>query len=244
MKKISFLLLIITSLFTLYSCDEDTKADEIFNYITFADPDYSTGVDIGGSTTIDVVVLTSNISGSDRSFDVIVDTSSSDAADGSYDVPSSVIVPSGKQEGKLTITLSDVNLGIGVNNLVINFEDEEGLFHGASTTVAYTQNCIEVTASLDFIFDNWASETGWSIEDSLGGTVVSGGGYSDGQAPTSENIILCTGRNYTLHVTDAFSDGMDDGTNLGSYTLTIGGVVKVTGGGAFGAIESTGFDTN
>jgi hypothetical protein len=37
---------------------------------------------------------------------------------------------------------------------------------------------------------------------------------------------------------------MNDGTNLGSYTLTISGVVKATGGGSFGASESTDFDTN
>ena len=37
---------------------------------------------------------------------------------------------------------------------------------------------------------------------------------------------------------------MDDGDNIGSYTLTIGGVEKVSGGGAFGASESSSFDTN
>ncbi len=62
--------------------------------------------------------------------------------------------------------------------------------------------------------------------------------------PVSESIILCAGRDYTLVFYDEFSDGMDDGATLGSYTLTIGGVVKATGGGAFGASESNSFDTN
>ena len=80
--------------------------------------------------------------------------------------------------------------------------------------------------------------------DSLGGVVASGGGYSRGQTPISEIITLCGGRDYTLVFYDAYGDGMNDGATLGSYTLTIGGVEKASGGGSFGASESNSFDTN
>jgi hypothetical protein len=241
MKKIANIFLILFSIILLQNC-EDTNLPS-FNYVTFSESTYSTGVDVGGSTTIDVTVYTAEILGSARTFNIVVDPSSNAAA-GSYVVPSSVSVPSGSNEGTLTVALSDVDLGIGVNRLILNFASEEGFFYGSSTAVEYTQNCEEITAVLDFIFDFWASETGWYIEDSLGGTVVSGGGYSNGEAPTSENITLCAGRDYTLYVTDAYGDGMNDGATLGSYTLTINGVVKASGGGSFGSSESTEFDTN
>ena len=208
MKKISFIIITFLSFFLFNNCEEETIADNVFNYITFGAEGYSTIVPLEGSTTIDV------------------------------------LVPSGSQEGILTLTLSDVDLGIGVNDLVIGFSGEDGLFNGAPTTVSYTQQCNEVAAVLDFTFDFYASETEWSIIDALDSVVASGGGYSNGQGTTSENITLCAGRDYTLTVTDEFSDGMDDGDNIGSYTLTIGGVEKVSGGGAFGASESSSFDTN
>jgi hypothetical protein len=242
MKKISFIITIL-SVFVFNSCKEESLADNVFNYVTFADTAYSAGVDVGGSTTVDVVVLATRVSGSDRSFNVSVDPSS-DAAAGSYDVPNSVTIPGGKQEGKLTISLSDVDLGIGVNNLILNFEEQDGLFLGGSTKVAYTQNCAEVVVTLDIVFDNWGSETGYEVIDALGGVVASkpSGTWSDGQATASEPITLCDGRDYTFTITDGFGDGLSDPDD-GSYTLTVKGVVKASGGGNFGSSQSTEFDT-
>jgi len=243
MKKIKYFLLILTVL--IYTgCEEEVPTPQNTNYITFAESSFSAGVDVGGSTSVDVPVFTANTSGADRSFNVSVDPASNAAA-GSYTLPSSVVIPAGQNTANLTVGLSDTNLGIGVNNLIIIFEAQEGLSNGGSTTISYIQNCTEITVTLDFVFDLYAEETGWNITDSLGGVVVSkpAGSYVRGQAPTTETFALCAGRDYTLTVTDAFSDGMDDGTNLGSYTLTIGGVTKATGGGAFGASEANAFDT-
>ncbi|MGC6429561.1 MAG: hypothetical protein ACON5F_00810 [Jejuia sp.] len=242
MKKILNLFIIIFSLVLFQNCEED-QFESTLSYVTFGDPIYSTGVDVGGSTTIDVIVYTNTNVGSDTSFNIAVDESSN-AASGSYTVPSSVTIPGGSNKGTLTIGLSDVNLGIGINQLVLNFSGLDATYSsGASTTVEYIQNCNEVTATLDFAFDGYASEVGWSVQDELGGTVASGGGYADGQASASESIILCIGRNYTLNITDAFGDGLSFPSD-GTYTLTIGGVVKATGGGDYGDGESTDFDTN
>ena len=95
------------------------------------------------------------------------------------------------------------------------------------------------------MFDIYAEETGWAITDALGGVIASKAAtaYTRNQGTATETIVLCAGRDYTLTVTDVYADGMDDGTSLGSYTLTIGGATKVTGGGAFGASEATAFDT-
>ncbi|WP_456378429.1 hypothetical protein [Lutibacter sp.] len=243
MKKIKLILLAVFTMVAFNSC-EDTLEPSALDYIAFGTDTYSTGVDPGGSTTFDIPVYTGKVNSTATTYNVTVD--GSNAAAGSYDVPASVSIAAGTNEGVLTVSLSDVNLGIGVNKITIKFEDVAGAYHGEPTTLEYVQNCTEVTATLDFNFDYYSDETGWFISDSLGGVVASkdAGSYGQGVWTVSESIVLCAGRDYTLTVTDAWGDGMNDGTNLGSYTLTIGGVVKATGGGNFGASESNAFDTN
>lgn len=246
MKKIAYKFLILLSIVSFYNCDHDSIVPEL-EYVTFSKSSYSTGVDPGGSTSFNITVYASNISSSDRSFNVSVDASSN-AATGSYTVPSSVSIPAGSNEGVLTVALTDTNLGIGVNNLVINFESSADYFHGASTTLSYIQNCTEVTATLDLTFDRWGSEVSWEVTDALGGVVASGGGYANTGAGTSTSdtvtFVLCAGRDYTFTAIDSYGDGWGA---VGSYTLTVGGVVKASGDGTLGGTgssESTPFNTN
>jgi len=244
MKKYIYLFLASVAIISFSSCEKDSTKALGTNFVSFETTSYSAGVDPGGSSTLDVNVYTTNKTGSDRTYNIIVDGSA--AAANSYSVPTSVTVPGGANKGTFTVALSDTNLGIGINSLVISFEGSTDFYNGAPMEFNYVQNCTEVTGTLDITFDFYAEETGWEITDSLGGVVASKptGSYARGQTPVSENLTLCSGRDYTLTFTDAYADGMNDGTNLGSYTLTMGGTVKVTGGGAFGASESTAFDTN
>ena len=235
----------ITTAFVFNSCEEDLKDSNTLNYITFSKATYSAGVDPNGSTTLNIPVYATNISGADRSFEINVDNSSTTGADGSYEVPSFVSIPSGSNEGILSIVLSDVNLGIGINKLVLNFKDMAGLYTGAPTTVNYVQNCTEVTGTLDIVFDGYGSETSWQITDALGDVVLSKAlkSYSDGQTSVSESITLCSGREYTFTILDDYGDGLSYPAD-GSYVLTMNGEVKATGGGDFGTEESTDFNTN
>ena len=251
MKKIANIFLILFSIFLFQSC-EDNQFVSDHNYVTFANSTYSTGVDVGGTTNVNITVFTTQTSGVDRSFSVAVDPSSNAAA-GSYAVPASVNIPAGFKEATLTVTLSDVDLGIGVNKLVIAFNDVLGGHdNGGAATIEYIQNCTEVSGTLDLSFDRWGSEVSWEIRDALDGVVASGGGYSDTAAGTSTSdtiaVTLCAGRSYTLITTDGFGDGWG---SPGNYTLTIGGVVKVQGdatlmdNGGNGSISaSAAFDTN
>ena len=240
MKKTNLLLILTLSLFAFFGCEknEDVIAVSQIDYLAFSSDSFSTGVDPGGNTNVDITVYASNISSSDRAFNVAVDPSS-DAAAGSYDVPASVNIPSGTNEGTLTVALSDVNLGIGSHNLTLNFDLSEGQFDGGSTTISYMQNCTEVTAVLDIAFDAYPEESGWYITDALDGVVASSGDYS-GASSATENITLCSGRDYTFVFTDSWGDGM-----AGSYSLTLGGVDKASGGnsGNFTS-DPTAFDTN
>lgn len=240
MKKIKLILLAALAIVAFNSC-EDSVEPLGTNYVTFSESSYSTGVDVGGTATLDVTVFTANVVGSDRSFELVADGSG--AAAGSFTVPTSVTVPGGTNEGTFSVVLSDTNLGIGVNSVVIDFGMQDGLFNGSSTSINYTQNCTEVTATLDIVFDGYGSETGWTITDALGGVVASKNGYADGQATAQESIILCAGRDYTFTITDSYGDGLSYPVN-GSYSLSIGGTVKASGGGDFGSSEATAFDTN
>jgi hypothetical protein len=245
MKKIKYLFLIAISILAFNSCADDIpEFTSELNYVTFGASLYSAGVDVGGSTMVDIPVYTTNVTGSDRMVAVYVDLNQTNADPGSYSVPTSVTIPGGSNEGKLSVSLSDVNLGIGVNKVVIDFDEVSGLYIGSGTSINYTQNCNEVSATLDINFDYYSSETSWEIQDSLGGVVVAGGNYGDGSAPVSEDFSLCIGRDYTLVFYDAYGDGMFDGDTLGSYTLTVGGDVKVSENGDFGGSQSNSFDTN
>ena len=118
MKKIANIFLISLAFVLFHSCDED-QFESSLNYVSFGKSTYSAGVDVDGSTTVDVAVYATNIAGSDRTFNVTADGSGAGA--GSFTVPNSVTIPSGSNEGTLTVTLSDENLGIGVNRLVFKF---------------------------------------------------------------------------------------------------------------------------
>jgi hypothetical protein len=245
MKKIAYRLLIVLSIVSLQNCNYDSIIPEL-DYITFSKSTYSTGVDPGGSTTLDVIAYTTNIISSDRSYAVTVDPTST-AASGSFTVPASITIPAGSNEGTLTIAITDTNLGIGVNKLVLKFEAGEGYYTAKSTTVNYVQNCSEITATIDFTnFDQWGSEVLYEIYDSLGTVVLAGSGWGDratGTYSETETITLCAGRSYTFLAYDGFGDSWGPGS---SYTLTINGVVKVTGDGSIldqDGVE-TGFNTN
>ena len=149
-------------------------------------------------------------------------------------MPESVTIPSGSNRGTFTVALSDTNLGIGINTLVINIAAEEGLYNIQGTTIEYVQNCTELTGSLDLVFDYYATETTWEILNSEGGLVVDGGPFNYGNAPVSIPITLCEGRDYTLIIYDSYGDGFCCAYGAGSYALSIDGNEILSGDGAIG----------
>jgi hypothetical protein len=244
MKKTINIVLILFSFIFLHNCDEE-EFESSLKYVAFGDSTYSTGVDEDGSASLSVDVFTSSELSSDTTFNISID--SENAADGSFSVPSSVVIPSGSNKGSFTIALTDTNLGIGINRLVLSFSDvATGFDNGNSTTIEYFQNCTEVDATLDLTFDRWGSEVSWDIKDALGGVVASGGGYSDTGSGTStsdtKTFTLCFGRSYTFTAYDAFGDGWGA---VGSYALTVDGNIKASGPlGTFESSEATEFNVD
>jgi hypothetical protein len=242
MKNIKLILIATIAVFTLNSCEEDTLVPLDTNYVTFAETAYTLGVDPGGSATLDVNVFAANITSETRVLELSVD--SSGAAAGSFSAPTTVSIPGGTNKGMMSITLTDTDLGIGINSLIIDFTAKSNLSKGDPTVVSYIQNCSEVTATLQINFDGYASETSWVITDSLGGVVMEAalGKYADGLATVTETITLCAGRDFTLEILDAYGDGLTY-PSQGSYSLTVGTKVVIDKSGDFGDGESTEFDT-
>lgn len=95
---------------------------------------------------------------------------------------------------------------------------------------------------VDLVFDQYASESAWSIVDADGLVVATGGPYI-GQLNTATltaTACLDTGC-YTFIMHDAYGDGMCCGSGNGSYTVTGTHTGAIASGGSFGMEESTPF---
>lgn len=109
--------------------------------------------------------------------------------------------------------------------------------------------------TFDLIGDPWGSETSWTLKNSAGVTVYSGGPYTDTGVVGNQTLVNGTTWNlpaecYTFTIYDTFGDGMGGSTSggvsngdLGSWTITTNGGATVvgSGGGNFGTSESFSF---
>lgn len=98
-----------------------------------------------------------------------------------------------------------------------------------------TDNEVTVTVTTD----NYPSETSWTIKDSDGTTVASGGSYSS--QGTAYNTTACLPDGcYTFTINDSYGDGLCCSYGNGSYSVT-GPDGSVASGGSFSSSESTEF---
>jgi hypothetical protein len=103
-----------------------------------------------------------------------------------------------------------------------------------------TCNDNEVTLTINL--DNYPGETTWSVVNSSGTTVASGGPYSGAGSTVTEDICLPNGC-YDFTIFDSYGDGICCAYGNGSYSLTDGSTVLASGG-SFGSSEATNFCVN
>lgn len=100
--------------------------------------------------------------------------------------------------------------------------------------------CATGTVTLILALDNYPEETSWSLTNSSGSTIASGGTYGsqpDGSTIT-ETFNLPAG-DYTFTINDSYGDGICCSYGNGSYTLTDNGSGStLASGGDFGSSES------
>ncbi len=89
--------------------------------------------------------------------------------------------------------------------------------------------------------DYYTNETTWTVRDASNNIVASGGPYGQGLDYIYEPICLPEGC-YDFTIFDSYGDGLFDGNTTGTYILIDeGNNSLVSGGGNFGAQETTNF---
>ena len=139
-------------------------------------------------------------------------------------------------EGEACLALADGLHDAAVQLTLTSAEDENDL-NDSFITNFETNGGADVTWTI--LTDNYPGETTWTVSDASGSTVWSGGPYGSSGTSYSETACLSTGC-YTLTVNDSYGDGICCGYGQGSFELSSGGEVLVTGG-EFGETVSLDF---
>lgn len=227
--------MIIISVTIFVGCESDDFNEP--DYVSFQAEPASVLVDFGGTASHDVKVYTSNVASADRTFELYADTTTTLPSQ-AYSFPTSVTVPGGTNEGVFTIELSDTGINPNGDNLIIGFAPREGGFVGDNKVIEVGQFC-DPQLVFDFVFDGYASETTWKVEDAEGNVVLTGGPWSDG-TPTA-SVARCLGPGeYVFTVYDQYGDGLTF-PETGSITLTYGGEELAFIPGDFNAETSVSF---
>ncbi|MGB1318448.1 MAG: zinc metalloprotease, partial [Flavobacteriales bacterium] len=120
--------------------------------------------------------------------------------------------------------------------------DEEGVDCGGSNCTPCVSGCdgdTEVTVSITF--DNYPEETSWSITNSSGATVASGGTYgSEPDGSTFTEAVCLPNGCYDFIINDTYGDGICCSYGNGSYSVTDGGSTLASGS-SFASSATTNF---
>jgi len=119
--------------------------------------------------------------------------------------------------------------------------NETGVDCGGPDCAPCESGCADTEVVLSITLDNYPEETSWTLTNSSGGTVASGGTYGsqpDGST-VSETFCLADGC-YDFTINDSYGDGICCGYGNGSYAVTSNGSTLASGGN-FGSSETTNF---
>ncbi len=108
----------------------------------------------------------------------------------------------------------------------------------SKTKSVSVENCCIVRLSL--LTDRWGEETTWTLQNSGGTTLYSGGPYGNEQSYTVDLSLVP--ENYTFTIYDSYNDGICCDYGTGNYSLTnlcTNGIIVQ--GGEFGTSEATPF---
>ncbi len=137
--------------------------------------------------------------------------------------------------GALAVTVTTANDANIANNTV-----------NASVTSALVAASQYVTVKITT--DRWASETSWTIKNSAGTTVASGGPWADLAATgttvqTPVNATLTPSNCYTFEILDAYGDGLCCAYGDGAYSIVDAVGTVLASGGTFEDSEQKVFKT-
>lgn len=126
--------------------------------------------------------------------------------------------------------------------------DENALNNSKTKSFVAAGNFTTTKVNLALQLDLYGSETTWTLKNSSGTVVQSGGPYADAPgttlpAVTNSSFDVVNGQCYTFTINDLYQDGICCQNNVnGNYSLkTLEGTTIVTRPGDFGASESISF---
>ncbi len=114
-----------------------------------------------------------------------------------------------------------------------------------SFTIAGQYNTSQVLFTLQR--DIYGSETTWTLKNSAGATVYSGGPYTDTTtlpAVMTQTWTVANNECYTFTINDAYGDGICCDYGNGYYLLKTASDITIAAGGGFGASEQAKFGIN
>lgn len=153
-------------------------------------------------------------------------------------VSGSFTVPSSAQSGTTRMRVSMKYNGIPSSCETFTYGEVED--YTVNITSGGGASCVNVTLTLKL--DNYPEETSWTIKNTSGATVASGGTYGsspDGSTITATNCLPAGC--YTFTINDAYGDGICCAYGNGSYTLKDDGGTTLASGGSFGSSEASDF---
>ena len=118
--------------------------------------------------------------------------------------------------------------------------DPESCNYDAEATID-DGSCIGdgIAVTISVTTDTWPGETTWSLSDSTGAVLLSGGPYTTNGITDEQSVCVGEGC-YTFNIADSFGDGIFD---PGGYSLTVDGTL-IASGGDFEFGETTEFCTD
>ena len=252
MKKIKlFSALLALVVFT--ACDKDDENinnvyDDVNGQIGVGFTTSGTTVSVKPEGAVVTLGVQSTVTTTEvRNYDVIVNEENSTGNAGHYSI-GNITIPADSYDGLITVNMiDDGTLVEGLSyDLVLDLDLPADIAVHTSKTATITYNkyqlCNDYTLTINDDF--FSSERTWDVVDEDGTVVESGGPYADGSGTNSASFTLADGC-YTFTIYDSFADGQVDGTNPdGTYTLECGIVTAASGGGGWGASESTDFCVN
>ena len=153
--------------------------------------------------------------------------------------------------GVATVTCTPIAsfMGGALVVTVATAADANAANNGVNATVASALVAASQIVTVNITTDAYATETSWTIKNSAGTTVASGGGYGPdlgaaGQTVETPVIANLTPNNcYTFEILDAYGDGICCQYGDGGYTIIDASGATLASGGTFGDSEQKVFKT-
>ncbi|PHI20399.1 hypothetical protein CEQ90_08035 [Lewinellaceae bacterium SD302] len=99
--------------------------------------------------------------------------------------------------------------------------------------------CTDNEVVVAILTDNYPGETTWTITNSSGSVVASGGPYASSNTQYSETVCIVDGC-FDFRINDSYGDGICCSYGVGNYNVSSGGTTLASGG-QFGSSETTNF---